>query len=352
VQDEIAAAIAAKLQVAFDTSSPERATPEQVEVYETYLRGRAALTARVNLLEAVASFERVIVLDPRHARAYANLADTYRLLATFGQAPQVEAKSRAKIAVARALEINPNLADGLSTAAAIAISWENDPNRAIQYWQRALDLNPALSEARVMYALYGLLYARGDEPLAAAEARRAVRDDPQSSIVAAFAAQVLCATGHFDEGLTLALRAVQLDERSMTANATAALALCGFGDAVRAEPYAQRVRIMGGRNAIAIAISATVERGLGNTGRAEAHHRELLAWSELEDVARVPLAMSASAAGRADEAMDYAMQAFERGELQSGMLVRASSMFVAIREHPRFPELRKKAERWHVNSDT
>ena len=47
VQDEIAAAIAAKLQVTFDKSAiatRERATPEQVEAYEAYVRGRAVLT--------------------------------------------------------------------------------------------------------------------------------------------------------------------------------------------------------------------------------------------------------------------------------------------------------------------
>ena len=160
VQDEIAAAIAAKLQVTFDkpaAGTRERATPEQVEAYETYIRGRAALVRRLNLLDAVASFERVIALDPRHARAHASLADAYRLIGQFGLMPQDEAMSLATAAVARALEIDPDLAEALSIAAVIAISWENDPDRAIEQWERALELNPSLSEGRVMLAEYGLL---------------------------------------------------------------------------------------------------------------------------------------------------------------------------------------------------
>jgi eukaryotic-like serine/threonine-protein kinase len=348
VQDEIAAAIAAKLQVTFDkpaAATRERATPEQVEAYETYIRGRAVLVRRLNLLDAVASFERVIALDPRHARAHASLADAYRLIGQFGLMPQDESMSMAKSSVARALEIDPGLAEALSIAAVIAISWENDPDRAIEQWQRALELNPSLSEGRVMLAEYGLLFARGDEPRAADEARRAVRDDPQSSIVAALAAQTLSMSGHLDEGLTLALHAAELDERGMTAIATTALVLCASGDAARARSYAERGRVLGGRSALGLAISATVEGGLGNTRRADAYHRELLARSELEDVSNVPLAMTASAAGRSDEAMRYAMLAIGKGELLSGTLVRWP-MFVAIREHAEFAELQRRVEAW------
>ena len=320
VQDEIAAAIAAKLQVTFDkpaAATRERATPEQVEAYETYIRGRAALVRRLNLLDAVASFERVIALDPRHARAHASLADAYRLIGQFGLMPQDEAMSLATAAVARALEIDPDLAEALSIAAVIAISWENDPDRAIEQWQRALELNPSLSEGRVMFAEYGLLFARGDEPRAADEARGPYATIRESSIVAALAAQTLSMSGHLDEGLTLALRAAEMDERGMTASATASLVLCASGDAARARSYAERARVLGGRSALGLAISATVEGVLGNTRRADAYHRELLARSELEDVSNVPLAMTASAAGRADEAMRYAMLSIEKGELLS-----------------------------------
>ena len=152
-------------------------------------------------------------------------------------------------------------------------------------------------------------------------------------------------SGHLDEGLTLALHAVEMDERGMTANATACLVLCASGDAARAQSYADRARVLGGRSALGLAISATVESALGNERRAEAYHRELLARSELEDVSNVPLAMTASAAGRGDEAMRYAMLAIGKGELLSGTLVRWP-MFVAIREHPEFAELQRRVVGW------
>jgi eukaryotic-like serine/threonine-protein kinase len=347
VQDEIAAAIAAKLQVTFDkppAGARERATPEQAEAYEAFIRGRAALTQRLNLFDAAASFERVIALDPHHARAHASLADTYRLLAQFNLVPQRDAIVAAKEAIVRALDIDPNLAEALSIAAVIAISYDDDPDGAIRWWERALELNPMLSEARAMYAEYGLLFARGDEQRAASEALRAVRDDPQSSIVTALAAQTLSMSGHLDHARAFALRSVELDERALTANSTAALVLCACGDAERAMQFADRARILGGRGALAVAVSATVEGALGHTSRADAYYRELLARSELEDVILVALAMTADAAKRSDDAMRFALRAVEHGELLSRTLVRWP-MYTTIRGHPEFSELQRQVTR-------
>src|SRR5690348_8386636 len=110
VQDEIAAAIAAKLQVTFDTSSTKqrtRATPAQVEAFELFLEARAIVGRRVELDRAITLLERVVELDPTHARAHAAIAEAWRLLATFNRAPAEVAIPRAKQSIAAALAIQP-----------------------------------------------------------------------------------------------------------------------------------------------------------------------------------------------------------------------------------------------------
>ena len=102
----------------------------------------------------MALFERAIALDPGYARAHAGLADTYRLLAQLGVMPQGDAIAGKGGDRARA-RARSELAEALNVAAVIAIGYDDDPRRH-PWWERALELNPQLSEARVMYAEYGL----------------------------------------------------------------------------------------------------------------------------------------------------------------------------------------------------
>jgi len=347
VQDEIARGIAAKLQLRLDpraTRERAPATPVEAEAHELYLKGRVALERRVDMREVRTHFERAITLDPRHARAYASLAETLRLYAVYGALPPNEAIPRAKAAIARALELDPGLAQAFGTWATIAYALEHDVDEAIGLWERALELDPMLSEARVMYAEYGLLFTRGDDERAAAEARRAVHDDPESSIVAALAGQTLAMSGHLEEGRALALRAVEIDERSTLANLTATLVLVEMGDADAALAHARRAMNLGGRDQLGISASAHAEAAHGNRQRADAYHRELRARAELEEVLNIALSMSAGAAGRADEAMAYALRSADAHEMLAGSLIRFRS-FTALHTHPRFSELRARLTR-------
>jgi serine/threonine-protein kinase len=345
VQDEIASAIAAKLQVTFDRpAKAERgpATPKQVEAYEAYIKGRVAMSRRVMMPEAARSFERVIALEPHNAKAHASLAETFRLLANFGIVSPTEAIPRAKASIARALELDPRLAEAMSTAAVVAIAFDNDPERAITLWERTLELDPKLAEARVMYAQYGLLFHRNDERRAVAEARRAVDDDPRSGIVLALAAQTLGMAGRLHDARRLALEAAEIDDQSTLTNATATLVLAEAGEGDDALRFAQRTLSLSGRATLGLAVCAVAESVCGNPHRADAYHRELCVRAELDAVMFASLTMTATAAGRADEAMEYALRSVDAHELLSGSLLRWKS-FAPLRAHPRFAELVARA---------
>ena len=101
VQDEMARAIVAKLQVTLSTepvrSSRHRHT-EDLEAYSLYLQGRHYWSRRVkgSLQLATACFERAIARDPSYALAYAGLADVYTTLGMYGGLPARAASSKAK----------------------------------------------------------------------------------------------------------------------------------------------------------------------------------------------------------------------------------------------------------------
>ena len=173
VQDEIAAAIAAKLQVTFDTSTTRqraRATPAQVEAFELFLKARAIVARRVDMDGAITLLERVVELDPAHARAHAAIAEAWRLLATLNRVPLEVAIPRAKQSIAAALAIQPDLPEALAVLAVIAFSFDWDARTAVRHWERALEVSPMQSEARVMFALYGLIMGCGDIERASIEA--------------------------------------------------------------------------------------------------------------------------------------------------------------------------------------
>src|SRR5690348_1412103 len=321
VQDEIARAIAAKLQVTFDTSSAKRrarATPAQVEAFELFLEARAIVGRRVDLDRAITLLERVVELDPTHARAHAAIAEAWRLLATFNRVPAAVAIPRAKQSIAAALAIQPDLADALAVLAVIAFSFDWDARAAVRYWERALEVSPMQSEARVMFALYGLIMGCGDIERASIEARRAQLDDPRNPTVVALASQVYDIAGRTADALVAAQQSVELEPHSILGLTTLAMACAETGDAESALRHAQRAIDISARSPLMLAVAAFAAAAQGDVGRADAYFREIVLRSEYEPPSYSALTMAAIAAGRLDDAVDFAGRSVDAHELLAG----------------------------------
>ena len=347
VQDEIAAAIAAKLQVTFDTTATKkraRATPAQVEAFELFVKARAIVARRVDMDRAITMLERVVELDPAHARAHAMIAEAWRLLATYNRAPPEIALPRAKQSIAAALAIHPDLPDALAVHAVIAFSFDWDARTAVRYWERALELGPMQSEARVMFALYGLVLGCGDVARATIEARRAHQDDPRSSTVVALAAQVYDVAGLTDEALAAARQSVELEPQSILGLTTLALVCAETGDAASALRHAQRALDISARSPLLLGVASFAAAASGDVDRADAYFREILVRSEFEPPAYSALTMAAIAAGRMDDAVDFAGRSADAHELLAGFAL-YMPLYAPLRAHPRFAEVRGKLTR-------
>ncbi len=347
VQDEIAAAIAAKLQVTFDTSAAKqraRATPAQVEAFELFLEARAIVGRRVDLDRAITLLERVVELDPTHARAHAAIAEACRLLATFNRAAAEMAIPRAKQSIAAALAIQPDLADALAVRAVIAFSFDWDARAAVRYWERALAVSPVQSEARVMFALYGLVMGCGDIERAAIEARRAQLDDPRNPTVVALASQVYDIAGRTPEALVAARHSVELEPHSILGLTTLAMVCAETGDAESALRHARRAIDISARLPLVLAVAAYAAAARGDMGRADAYFREIVVRSEYEPPSYSALTLAAIAAGRMDDAVDFAGRSADAHELLAGFAL-YMPLYAPLRAHPRFAEVRDRLRR-------
>src|SRR3989441_6529905 len=114
IQDEIAKAIASRLQVTLGGEATPLVIPAtgNLDAYHLYLKGRYYLAQPgLGLKKALECFDQALAFDPNYALAYAGLADACTVLAQYGLAPANVLRPRARAAVQRALDLAPDLAE-------------------------------------------------------------------------------------------------------------------------------------------------------------------------------------------------------------------------------------------------
>ncbi|MGH2634506.1 MAG: hypothetical protein ACRDG3_13970, partial [Tepidiformaceae bacterium] len=341
VQDEIAAAIAGKLQVTLVRAegNAERATTNQVAAYELYVRGRALTMQRgAGIAQALECFERAIELDPTYAPAHAGLAEALRTLAQYGFVRAADAITRAKAAIGRALELDPDLGEAIGVLALITLTSELDASGSMELFERALAINPMLSEIRCLYAIWGLVLLRGDDARGLAEVERALRDDPLSSICAAHASIGMSILGLHEEAFGAATRSAELNPASFASQLSVMLSQAWGGSYAAAQAASVPVLQMSGRHPWALAVLTHVLAAQGERARAEAVDDELRARARSGYVQCTWLALSALALGRIDEAMDLTFRSVTESDAFGPWFIRFPGT-EALRAHPRYPEL-------------
>src|SRR5256714_12180511 len=183
VENELATAIADALRPRFlKQSSLVPMTTGSSEAHDLYLKGRHFWTKRTpeDLKEAMALFEKAIVLDPAYALAHAGLSDCYLLLGEYTSARPAEILPKARPHAYRALELDGALAEAHASLGLISI-FDYDWATAEREFKRAIELRSGYATAHHWYAI--LLVTLGRFAEARAEAERALELDPASVIV-------------------------------------------------------------------------------------------------------------------------------------------------------------------------
>jgi len=143
VQDEIAEAVVARLEVTLLDSAP-KAEATDPEAFALFLQGRQMGRQRTaeGLNGAEAVLEQALTIEPDYAPAWGELARVYSTEAGSGVRPAEEAYSLARDAADQALAIDPGYAPAIAHLGIIAMAYDGDLATAARYYQRALELAP------------------------------------------------------------------------------------------------------------------------------------------------------------------------------------------------------------------
>jgi len=173
LQGEVADAIAQQVRAqltASQQSQLRQGAAVNPAAYDAYLRGRLyfvnGFSNPDSLHKAQSFFEAALQQDPNFALAYAGMADSYVYLAFAGAMPRDQAYESAKVAVAKALQLDDTIGEAHDTLGLLDSSFDWAWNAADQEFSRAIALAPSYSCAHEDRAMFLALIGRRADALA------------------------------------------------------------------------------------------------------------------------------------------------------------------------------------------
>jgi serine/threonine-protein kinase len=151
-----------------------------LDAFNFYLLGRYHWNKRteVDIREARSYFLKSIEADPKYAPSHAGLADACILMASWGFVPASDVYPEAAAAARRAIDLDPDAAEGHASLGLIKFNYHWDWDGAEAELRKAVALNP--SYATAYRWLSTVLVSTGHGAEARLLAKRAVDLDPMS----------------------------------------------------------------------------------------------------------------------------------------------------------------------------
>jgi TolB-like protein/DNA-binding winged helix-turn-helix (wHTH) protein/tetratricopeptide (TPR) repeat protein len=306
--------------------------PVDPEAYDLYLRGRYFWGKRSEeaLHRALDYFEHAIAIQPDFARAYAAIAETYGPLGSSGYMHPAEASPKMRAAAERALELDPDLVEGLTALGACASFHEWNWAEGERHFLRAIEVNPNYPTAHAWYGQWFQAQGRHAEDLR--EKQRAFELDPLS-VFAAGLARALDYNGRTPEAIRLLERRLEVDPDNpqfLWNLADFYTASGRYDEAIDAARRAGELGRLGYIYAIA-----------GHREEAVAVRAELERLAAVRYVAPQDFALVEIGLGNTSRALDALEQGFEIRDPEMSW-IKVSPAFGPLSDEPRFIALLEK----------
>jgi TolB-like protein/DNA-binding winged helix-turn-helix (wHTH) protein/Flp pilus assembly protein TadD len=214
LQNEVARAVAQEIQVRLTAEEKARLASHRTvhpDAYLEYLLGQHHLW-RLNeddLARAIAHFERATQLDPLYAPAYAGLSHAWWWRGIWGTPTLKQVKASARAAAAKALELDPSVAEAHVSLGRLKFTYDWDWSGAERDFGRALAIDPNNVDAHFFHGMLFMALGRFEESIA--HMRRAEQLDPLSATVQSALGRILYRARRFEEAIAPLNQANALD---------------------------------------------------------------------------------------------------------------------------------------------
>lgn len=338
LQSQVAGAIAEGVRAHVTEQERSRAQWSREvdpEAYAAYLKGRYYQEKGLpwSTDRAVEQFKASLNRDPRFAPAWVRLAE-----AELFSLPAKERMPEARAAVLRGLELNPALPEGYVVLGLAQTFWDWDWAGAEKSFRRALELNPASSDAHYRYS--HLLAALGRFDEAAAECSKALKLDPLSPNVGHYLGRIYYFARRYDDAVGQFKRVLQLDRNDYWSNLFLSFVYATTGRPDEAEPYLERAVALQG---VPAGMIAAIQKEYRRAGHAAALRRilELDQARPEEPVGSSSRALAFARLGEKEQALAWLQRAFD-SHTRDLIYVGVEPLYDTLRGDPRFDAIVKR----------
>ncbi|NOS85292.1 MAG: tetratricopeptide repeat protein [Ignavibacteria bacterium] len=205
VQDEISGIIVNKCRENLTAKEHDeklvKVPTQNLDAYTLFLKGLHfynKVTPK-NFKKAIEFFEQAIALEPNYAHSYAMTAEAYAFLGSTGQMQPNDAFALVHKYSDKALQLDSTLSAGYAAKGSAYLLYDWKWNEAFDSLQKAIELNPAATDAHQLLSFYYLITGKNSEAVAVME--KALEADPLSPIVNKSLVDAYLISGRADDGL-------------------------------------------------------------------------------------------------------------------------------------------------------
>jgi eukaryotic-like serine/threonine-protein kinase len=341
LQDELSTEISDKLRLRLTSEEKQRLTKrytDNAEAYQLYLKSRYYWNKRSpdGIQKSIEYLNRAVDNDPGYALAYAGLADSYNLMSFLNVVPPREAMPKAKAAAAKALEIDPNLAEAHISLGYASFTYDWDWPAATKHFTQAIALNREAVMNHGYYPFYLTVAGRYEEAISTA--KRAVDRDPVSAAVSHTLAVQLALARRFDEAIQECRRTIDLDPNFAVAHDVLGGLLATKGMNREALAELEKAVALSRGAAMPLASLGYVRARVGDRAEARRVLEQLEAASKVRYTPALAFAIVQFGLGDKDQAFASLERAYDERFNRLAYL-RREPVWDGLRPDPRFKEL-------------
>jgi len=348
IQDEITLAIVSKLKPTLLREERARLAKRQtvdMEAYNLYLKGRYFWNRQgfEDNNKAIEYFEKAIEKTPDYALAFTGLADSYGHLPFWSPIPPKEVFPKAREWALKALEIDSEMAEAISSLAYVETVFDWDWENAERKHRRAIELSPGYAPAHHRYAYFLMYFARMEEAID--EINTALELDPLSLFIYMTAAEILRYAGRYDQAEEAIHRMFEIDPANSTFPLQTALLYFSKGMHEEAMEHVQKYEdfLMGSSTTMSEAVIGCCYAVAGDKRKAQNILDDLLRRAEESYFSRTGLAALHFMLGEFDKGFDWLEKAYDdRDPILCYLRIEPLFGLADLRSDPRYMAMLKK----------